>query len=98
MANSNPKTDHLKKYEYKDKGIGTLRGKAPIALRLPKSVEKVLEEIGIALKPLKLSRADYLRLIIYDRLKADGIWPDAAGKIDHDNLAALIRGFEDRNH
>ena len=96
MSNPNPKTDHL--MQYNDKGLGTIRGKSPaIALRLPRNIEGVLKEVDQALRKLKLSQADYLRMIIYDQLKKDGIYPDAQGDFDRTKIEILIKKFQGRN-
>ena len=93
MSNLNPKTDHIERYQFQDKGLGTIQGTAPIAVRLPKEVQAVLQEVNRGLKAKKLSWADYLRSVIYDRLRADGIYPDAQGDFDRAKLEALIQNF-----
>jgi len=94
MSNRNPKTAHLKRHQFQSKGLGTVQGKAPIAIRLPQDVEFVLAEVNQALKKMNLSKADYLRASICDRLKADGIYPDAEGKFNRTNLEMLIETFK----
>jgi len=94
MSNPKPKIDHIESTRFQSKGLGTIQGAAPaIALRLPPHVEAVLKEVSRGLKKKKLSRADYLRSIIYDRLRADGIYPDAQGNFDRAKLEVLIKKF-----
>ena len=93
MSNLNPKTDHIECYQFQDKGLGTIQGTTPIAVRLPKEVQDVLNEVNRGLKKRKLSWADYLRSVIYAGLKADGIYPDAQGDFDRTKLEALIQNF-----
>jgi len=94
MTNPNPRTDHIESTRFQSKGIGTVRGKSPsISLRIPPSVEAVLKEVSRGLKKKNLSWSDYLRSVIYDRLKQDGIYPDAQGDFDRTKLEALIQNF-----
>ena len=87
------KADHLKRYRFTGKGLGTVEAKAPTAVRLPPNFDLVLQELNQALNRLNLSKADYLRTAIFDRLRADQIYPDAQGGFSRFRLNLLVRNF-----